>query len=324
MESFFLTSCQEALATSRETHKPVFVYVDDESNSLHKFFSPELAQTNALAATTFVGLRVPHDLEEHEAVQRVHRQTKNPGFYFVRDSKVVEAVTARTSVSHYQRIIGRMSRDKPLASPNTQDKGQRSVRRPADGSDSCTLVVRLLDGTSLRRTFSHYDTLNDVRSWLDDATGHAIIPRSSMPLFAYSPQPTNYMFHRPGAPHVTFSDTHEFRSLRDLGLCPRTVLVLKPVYDETALAYPGVWKSAAHTLALLTLALHSFFDYSVDAYEEQASPSPPPDVTMALPLPQSVTEVLSLDKHQEPELGAPSRAPSPGPSVVSASRPDHE
>lgn len=140
---------------------------------------------------------------------------------------------------------------------------------------ACSLSIKLFDGNSLKHDFKPEQTLNDVRSWLDNATDNQIIPNpnASLPSFATAsyPHPTHYVFHNPVLPRITYSDDQEFTSLLDLGLCPRSVLILKPIYDtKTYLnAYPngqstaGVLTSVGGALSKFGNAIYSFFDYSV-------------------------------------------------------------
>ncbi|KAK6464824.1 hypothetical protein DFJ63DRAFT_93836 [Scheffersomyces coipomensis] len=143
-------------------------------------------------------------------------------------------------------------------------------------SDECTLSIKLFDGNSIRHDFKHTQTLNDVRNWLDQEI-EIIPPSNSMPSFATSsyPQPTNYVFHRPVLPRITYTDEQEFISLLDLELCPRSALILKPVYDDKySKAYPdsktsnSVISRIGGTIGRVGHALYSFFDYGVDNQHE--------------------------------------------------------
>lgn len=148
--------------------------------------------------------------------------------------------------------------------------------------DSCVLLVRLFDGQSLKGEFKSNQTLNDVRSWLDEETNHSIVPteESSMPAFAHSftLQPSKYAFHCAGIPPTTFDDSQEFQTLSDLNLCPRSALILKPIYDEAVFAsYPksraSVFSSIGGAIGKLSNAVYSFFDYGVvDEEDDDISP----------------------------------------------------
>lgn len=160
--------------------------------------------------------------------------------------------------------------------------------------DVCSLSIKLFDGNSLKHDFRADQTLNDVRSWLDTETEHQIIPNAnaSLPSFAtasYS-QPTHYVFHHPVLPRITYSDDQEFQKLSELELCPRSVLILKPIYDPKSYvnAYPngkaprGVLNSVGGTISKFGNAIYSFFDYSVgdlqhdyEAFEDVERPRSP-------------------------------------------------
>lgn len=141
--------------------------------------------------------------------------------------------------------------------------------------DICSLSIKLFDGNSLKHDFKANQTLNDVRSWLDNETDHQIIPNAnaSLPSFATAsyPQPTHYVFHHPVLPRITYSDDEEFKKLSDLHLCPRSVLILKPIYDDKSYvnAYPngrapaGYLRSVGGAISKFGNAIYSFFDYSV-------------------------------------------------------------
>lgn len=173
----------------------------------------------------------------------------------------------------------RDSKKKPSRGP-----GPRTSPAPpkSPSNASCALVIRLFDGRSLKGVFSGSQTLNDVRSWLDSEAGGLIIPDagSSMPSFATAshPQPTHYVFHSPALPRTTFTDAQEFRPLAELGLTPRSVLILKPIYDDmhSSNSYPHGRSSTSMlswmgtSTSRLANALYSFFDYGVDEVQLEA------------------------------------------------------
>ncbi|KAK6457820.1 uncharacterized protein RJT20DRAFT_26609 [Scheffersomyces xylosifermentans] len=158
--------------------------------------------------------------------------------------------------------------------PQSSTTSKANTPRPT--SDVCSLSIKLFDGNSLRHDFKPTDTLNDVRTWIDSET--EIIPtHNSLPSFATSsyPQPTNYVFHRPMLPRITFTDEQELQKLVDLELCPRSALILKPIYDDKYTnAYPtnksangGIFRTIVTLLGRVGQALYSFFDYGVDAQQ---------------------------------------------------------
>ncbi|ODV77387.1 uncharacterized protein CANTADRAFT_37748, partial [Suhomyces tanzawaensis NRRL Y-17324] len=146
---------------------------------------------------------------------------------------------------------------------------------PPQPSNTCTLSIKLFNGSSLKQTFESSKTLNDVRRWLDTESGVEVVPKpGSMASFAPSsyPPPTHYVFHCPVIPRTTYTDEDEFKSLSELKLSPRSALILKPIYEENGYSnsYPngnvpnrGVLKSLGSALGKFGNALYSFFDYGV-------------------------------------------------------------
>lgn len=135
-------------------------------------------------------------------------------------------------------------------------------------TNTCALAIKLLDGTTVRHEFKSQQTLNDVRQWLDNDSGYTILPdTSTFPAFAAtSERPTSYSFYTPTIPRITYSDTDEFITLSELKLCPRSALILKPLYINVANGDPnhGVLRGTATALKRLGNAVFSFFDYGVD------------------------------------------------------------
>lgn len=140
----------------------------------------------------------------------------------------------------------------------------------------CTLLIKFFDGSSVRRDFQSVQTLDDVRKWLDTESEVEIIPSTELlPLFASSPylQPVQYVFHLPELPRITYSSEDESKSLADLGLCPRSALILKPIYEdanpdsvdfEGLRKRPGILSNLRHGLGMIGGALYSFFDYGAN------------------------------------------------------------
>lgn len=138
-------------------------------------------------------------------------------------------------------------------------------------TNMCALSIKLLDGTTVRHEFESKQTLNDVRQWLDDDSGYTILPdTSTFPAFAAtSEHPTSYSFYTPTIPRITYSVTDEFVTLADLKLCPRSALILKPLYINVRGSYANgdsgsVLRGTAAALKRLGNAVFSFFDYGVD------------------------------------------------------------
>lgn len=78
-------------------------------------------------------------------------------------------------------------------------------------TDKCVLMFRLTDSKTLTHTFDSSMCLNDVRKWVDNNRTDGAGP---------------YSFHR-NIPRVTFTESDELKSLEDLDLAPRSVLLLK-------------------------------------------------------------------------------------------------
>lgn len=147
----------------------------------------------------------------------------------------------------------------------------KSILPRVVSSDICALSIKLLDGSTVRHEFSPKQTLDDVRKWLDNDSGHVILPdTSTLPSFAATSQhPTTYSFHSPAIPRTTYADTEEFTTLVELGLCPRSALILKPLYVNVRTSYStdtsgSVLRSAGSAIRRLGNAVFSFFDYGVD------------------------------------------------------------
>lgn len=148
---------------------------------------------------------------------------------------------------------------------------------PGGAPMPCALSIKLFDGSSLKHTFSSAQTLGDVRDWLDRETDNSIIPNTTllMPVFA-SPstaQPTHYVFYRPVIPRTTYTDAQERQPLGELELCPRSALILKPIYrvpDHTDPAKTGgVLRAVALRVGRVANAMYSFFEYGVEQYDEE-------------------------------------------------------
>lgn len=167
-------------------------------------------------------------------------------------------------------IHDNIEQDEPIA-----DKPKEKIST----AKVCKLSIKLFDGSSLIHDFLPTQTLSQVRDWLDRETEGGIIPNttSSMPAFASPsvPQPTHYVFYRPVLPRITYTDDQEFKTLDELELCPRSALILKPIYEDLGFSnsYPnskagGVLSNATYLVKRVGNALFSFFDYGVDHIED--------------------------------------------------------
>ncbi|KAJ9570019.1 uncharacterized protein HLK63_I04983 [Nakaseomyces glabratus] len=84
-------------------------------------------------------------------------------------------------------------------------------------TDTCVLMFRLTDSKTITHTFDSKNTLNAVRKWVDSNRTDGSVP---------------YSFHR-NIPRVTFQDSDELKTLDELDLAPRSVLVLKALSSTT-------------------------------------------------------------------------------------------
>lgn len=164
----------------------------------------------------------------------------------------------------------RLSQQKELEKIVDQEVKPKPI--PANSFKNCSLAIKLFDGSSIVHDFSADQTLNDVRSWLE--TQIEIIPDvSSLPSFASHTGPNHYVFHRPTIPRATFTNEQEFIKLSELDLCPRSALILKPIFTEVTSAYPkekgSIFKSIYEGASRFIGALYSFFDYGVDQVHEE-------------------------------------------------------
>ncbi len=162
--------------------------------------------------------------------------------------------------------------------PTESDAPDASPGSPPGGAPvPCALSIKLFDGSSLKHTFSAEQTLSDVRDWLDRETDNSIIPNTTllMPVFA-SPstaQPTHYVFYRPVIPRTTYTEAQERQPLGELELCPRSALILKPIYRGPEHTGPaktgGVLRAVALRVGRVANAMYSFFEYGVEQYDEE-------------------------------------------------------
>lgn len=102
-----------------------------------------------------------------------------------------------------------------------------SQTRPPAGrqSEHCAIQVRLFDGSTIRNRFSGTDTLNDVRSWVNEARG------DGKEAFTFKVLLTPL-------PSRTIDVTEEHKTLRELELTPSSTLILLRVTGPKA-AYPA-------------------------------------------------------------------------------------
>lgn len=138
-------------------------------------------------------------------------------------------------------------------------------------ADKYVLSVRLLDGSNMRGEFDGNSTLMDVKRWIESeqdinltSTESGSLGMMTKPGF---PEPSRIAFYAPGT-NVTFTVPQELCRLKDLDLCSRLALILKPEYDDLstvpAPTEPALLSQTGAKVSTMLLALYSFFDYGVD------------------------------------------------------------
>ncbi|KAM9902220.1 hypothetical protein OXX69_008406 [Metschnikowia pulcherrima] len=147
-----------------------------------------------------------------------------------------------------------------------------AVGSDKDSRDKCMLSIRLMEGGHAKAQFNSSDCLMDVKRWLQQEHKIPLVPEDDESTSRYTKighfEPSRYAFFYP-ATRKTFSEAQEFLRLADLGLCPRSALILRPDYDENAMKAAREAESSrfrnlcSHATHILQ-ALYSFFDYGVD------------------------------------------------------------
>ncbi|KAM9913627.1 hypothetical protein OXX69_001428, partial [Metschnikowia pulcherrima] len=113
-----------------------------------------------------------------------------------------------------------------------------AVGSDKDSRDKCMLSIRLMEGGHAKAQFNSSDCLMDVKRWLQQEHKIPLVPEDDESTSRYTKighfEPSRYAFFYP-ATRKTFSEAQEFLRLADLGLCPRSALILRPDYDENAM-----------------------------------------------------------------------------------------
>lgn len=303
--SFYLVSKGQLLdVITRETDISAF------HNRLQDVIQKQCAPSRDLAPAN----REPAPSHHEQSVRQYQRQ--------LAESKKLEA-------EERKRIRALLEADK------RERQSLKSLKIPSVSSvhpsmprnyDTCSLIIRLFDGKSLKGQFGSHQTLNDVRVWLDEETNHSIVPNleSSMPAFAHSStlQPTKYAFHCAGIPPTTFDDSEEFLTLADLKLCPRSALILKPIYDDAVFAnYPqsrgSILGSIGGAIGKFTHALYSFFDYGVvNDNDAEITPVHSPDEAQSSAI-KSIKSNDDVDVHPTKKLVVPKENEKNTPNILS-------
>lgn len=174
-----------------------------------------------------------------------------------------------------QRLRALIDADRrEMRAANRHGVGSVSTRVPPHASvsaDKYMLSVRLLDGSNMRGEFDAHNTLMDVKRWIEaehdidlTSSDSGLLGLVTKPGF---PEPSRIALYAPGT-NVTFSVAQELCRLKDLDLCSRLALILKPEYDDLSALHaptePTVLTQASAKASNMLLALYSFFDYGVD------------------------------------------------------------
>lgn len=252
-------------AASSSSHNPPTARPTEEENSptLLPNAAPLNTQTSQTSSLTV--------LDDHEQSVMRHRK--------------IVAQQRKEKMAEKQRIRDLLEADKRERQSKEKAEKERvdDARRPSQSlakkndHTNCLLAIKLFDGSTIKHDFKLDDTLITVRTYLDEEV--KIIPStSSMPSFASTTYPTGYSFHRPTLPRITYSEEQESQSLLELDLTPRSILILKPTYNQTnsSNAAPGnekvgILQSVYNFVAGIGRALYSFFDYGVDDVQRQVS-----------------------------------------------------
>jgi hypothetical protein len=150
-------------------------------------------------------------------------------------------------------------------SPETLTTAKKHTRSLSNSND-CALVIRLFDGTALKNLFINSSTLDVVRKWVDENRSDGDDPYSFFQTF----------------PKRTFGEAEERSTLRELGLCPSSTLILKPAQNVTS-AYTSVAFSPSAWLTrgsqTLVDAMYTFLGIGykpavMDASEPESSVTP--------------------------------------------------
>lgn len=143
--------------------------------------------------------------------------------------------------------------------------------KQAPSPETFVLSVRLLNGSTMKGKFSADSTLMDVKRWVEaeqeidlTSTEAGLLDMFTKPGF---PEPSRIAFYAPGT-NVTYSVPQELCRLRDLDLCSRLALILKPEFHDLSALHapvkPTLLSKTSAKLSTMLLALYSFFDYGVD------------------------------------------------------------
>ncbi|EGV64705.1 hypothetical protein PSN45_005045 [Yamadazyma tenuis] len=255
------SSAPEAFAASSAENKPVLIHTTkSKTGSPHPMFTANMT----LIKQHFIALQVMNHTHDMDFLQHIVGEVIVPHVYIVKNNRVLLTMP-HTSTSEFEyKLTSFIQQNHPVSE-------LAGKANSAAGNDKCLLSVRLFDGTSLKHEFTGSSTLADVRNWLNTESEVEIIHSEPMPSFAHpdAQTPTAYSFQNPSIPRITYTKEDESRALAELDLCPRSVLMLKPVFNEAAVTSlyeqnSRLWSACKATAAKFSTVLHSFFNYAVD------------------------------------------------------------
>lgn len=289
IDDLFNKSVEQATNIAVNENKPLLVYVTNNCHLIDEQVQQLFVDENAraLVETYFVPVKLWEGSVDFGFFYQLFKVRTIPSLCVVKDAKMLDTILlTKQNVDdsdindaggagdtlNTSDIVARLS--KLVISDSDSPEPVFLSGKIVDNLQTCTLSFRLLDGRTIQKQFDASETLNDARQWLDTQSGVDIVPVNSLPSFARPDglNPTRYAFQSPSIPRITFDDQHEFMTLSGLDLCPRSVLILKPLFDESVNeAYEhnrSVLRNLNTTVTRFCNAIYSFFDYGVDESTE--------------------------------------------------------
>lgn len=151
--------------------------------------------------------------------------------------KMIEADKAARKEREQQRRVSAQA-EQAEAGPSTAPNVRPVQSNAGRVSSSCSLQIRLFDGSSVRGRFDSSATLSSaVRTYVSEQSSTF--------------QPYNFRLMQVPGPSRTIDISEEGESLLSLGLCPNATLVLVPVKDYTT-AYSGAHSNSIMNWGLAT------------------------------------------------------------------------
>lgn len=157
--------------------------------------------------------------------------------------------------------------DSPTPSVSTPPPLTSSSKSLKKSHEDCALLIRLFDGTALKKKFKAKETLADVRIWVDESRTDGAHP---------------YSFFQPMI-RKTFGDGEENQTLLELDLAPSASLVLKPAKGAISAAYEsgaalGSYVMLQRGAASVAGAVYTFLGIGYKPPQREQEPVPEMDV----------------------------------------------